>query len=103
MVPGDPVITGSTIVTAGDIASFTCQSNGGKPAATLTFFLNDVNLDVYSTVSSQLDGSNAFLVTNVLVYMPTSADNGGMLRCDVTHTTLATEKTTDVTLTVRCK
>ncbi|KAK2152414.1 hypothetical protein LSH36_329g02058 [Paralvinella palmiformis] len=94
--PGQPTITGYTEgreVTAGQIQSMTCQSMGGNPPATLTWWKGNEQLQAVST-------RNFGLVSSQVSFILKPDDNGAEYRCNATNPATAKPLLAKVTLQV---
>ncbi|CAC5419278.1 unnamed protein product [Mytilus coruscus] len=88
--PLHPIFTGPTVFTPGQQRQWTCESNGGNPAPSMTITIN--NNQIYSGITSYEVKDTITKTTDMtttLNWAPSIANDGDSLCCKVTHVTLS--------------
>ena len=80
----------------------TCRSNGGKPAATITWYRNGVQITEGITATVTDVGDKTQNTVSVLTIRPTKDDDEGTFTCQAMNDALPNPLQTKVVLSVMC-
>lgn len=83
--------------------SLTCRSNGGKPAATIVWFRNGVEVTEGIRYSVQPVGDKTQNAISILTMRPTKDDDEGLFTCQATNPAMPKPLETTVKLSVMCE
>lgn len=83
--------------------SLVCRANGGKPAATITWFRNGVEVTEGIQYSTEEVGNKTQNAISVLTLKPTKDENEAIFTCQAINPALVKPLQTTVQLSVMCK
>ncbi|XP_053312870.1 cell adhesion molecule 2 isoform X2 [Spea bombifrons] len=88
-VPEKPHISGFTSpVMEGESIQLTCKTSGSKPAANLTWFKNDKEIQGVKKTQQRDSNGKTFTVVSILDFRGDRRDDGAIIRCRVDHVSL---------------